>query len=402
MKVKSFTGISLPDALLKAKQEFGDNIILLESREIPASRTKTGKRFVEVTISVDERETQAKPWQPPVIQKNTKQQAKVKPPQNGESNDFNRVINNILARRPKEIHQEKQILQELAELKEQIARLNQRQAPEENPLPENYQKVVAQLEDKGISTKQAGRLIRRAYRLTEKGAHASRDEIVYTCKKELEREFKIHSFEKNSGKNGQQVILLIGATGVGKTASAMKLAANPKIFGKKNVAIVSTDPYGTSDALKAFSRMNGTAVLEKIRLDELAEVTARLKDYEVVIVDTPGKSPFSPNYMGKLEEYIKILKPTDIFLVVSMSTDLKDLFLSSAFFMLLKPTGLILTKFDETSQPGKVFPIIHELNLPVAAVCEGKRVFIDIQPATADYVLDRIFETYEVKDAHAN
>ena len=60
--------------------------------------------------------------------------------------------------------------------------------------------------------------------------------------------------------------------------------------------------------------------------------------------------------------------------------------------MLLKPNGLILTKFDETSQPAKVFPIIKELNLPIAAMCEGKRIFIDIKPAHVNFVLNRVFD----------
>jgi len=396
MKVKSFTGTSLPEALKKAKDEFGENIILLESKEVPSGRTKNGRGFVEITISVDERERRVSSWAPPVLS-TKKEAARPQKPASASraqgENDFNRVISDILSRKPKTLSQEKQILQELAQLREQIGQLSQQKdMPESTPFGQNYQQVLNHLQEKGLDEHLAGMLIRRVYRLTEKGPDASQPEIVNSCKSELRHMYSGYSFAKNGAAKGQQVILLMGATGVGKTTTAMKLAAHPQIFGKKEVAIVSTDPYGITDALKAFSRMNGTAVLEKIRLDELADVKKRLKDYDVIIVDTPGQSPFAANYMSKLEEYINALKPTDIFLVVSMSTDLKDLYLSSAFFMLLKPNGLILTKFDETSQPAKVFPIIKELNLPVAAMCAGKRIFIDIKPADSEYVIERVFD----------
>jgi flagellar biosynthesis GTPase FlhF len=172
----------------------------------------------------------------------------------------------------------------------------------------------------------------------------------------------------------------------------MKLASHPDIYGKKDVVIVSTDLYGPSEALKAFSKMTGTTLHEGKQTDEIEGLLKKFKDKEVVILDTPGQSPFTPNHLSKLEEYIKVLKPTDIFLVLSMSTDLKDLFLASAVYLLMKPTGVVFTKFDETTQPGKVFSILEELELPAVSFSEGKRVFIDAEPANVDYLFNKLFE----------
>lgn len=407
MKLKTFTGKTLPEALVKAKRELGDEIIILESREIPATRTKSRQKIVEVTVSTESTGSgkQVKSWAPPVLKKSTGDEVQMSQPAQ-EQNEFSKVIGDILARKPKELHQEKQILDELADLREQVSRLSEstekeKESAESSVFPQAYLQMKNFLTDKGVDEKQASRFIKRAYVTTENGPVADMQEIQQVLKKEMSLGIKTYKFKKTGKMKKPRVVLLVGATGVGKTTSAMKLASFQEIFGKNEVAIISTDPYGPSEALKAFSKMNGTAVYEKKRVDELPELIAKFKEKEVVIVDTPGQSPFMPNYLAKLEEYVQVVKPTELFLVVAMSTDLKDLFMASAIYMLLKPDGVILSKFDETSQPGKVFPIIHEMNLPIVAICNGKRIFMDIAAATPEYILNELF-TKSGSLAHAH
>jgi len=393
MKVKTFTGSSLPEAIVKAKHEFGNNIILLESKEIPANRTKTGHKIVQVTVSVDQSDNELKTWSPPKLDRNKGLPVKEEPKPK-KDDDFNRVIQDILAKKPKELNQEKKILEELEKLKEQISHLNtpQKEAEPVEVFSEPYLQVKKGLLDKGVQESLTENLLKRAYHLSENGPDANSDEVQENVITEMKHLFKSYNFRRTSTKRKNRVVLMVGSTGVGKTTSAMKLAAHQEIYGKKDVAIISTDLYGPSEALKAFSKMNGTAVYEKKRVDELEEYLESMNN-DVVIVDTPGQSPFAPNYLAKLEEYVKAVKPTDIFLVLPMNSDIKDLYLSAALYMLLKPSGLVLTKFDETSQPGKVFSIVNELKLPVVAFGDGKRIFIDIEMPKVEYALNKIFDS---------
>ena len=63
-----------------------------------------------------------------------------------------------------------------------------------------------------------------------------------------------------------------------------------------------------------------------------------------------------------------------------------------ANYLLLKPTGIAFTKFDETTQPGKVFSILDVISLPVACFGDGKRIFIDMEKGNPQYMYDKIFE----------
>ncbi len=387
MKVKYYTGSSLAEAITKAKQEHGSDIILLDSKEI--KNTLDGKKIVQVSISVDDNNGKVKSWQPPAI---NKKQKVLKPSQVESKEDFNSVISNILSRKPKTLEQEKKILQELAELKEQITKLQQNSVAEALPLPPNYEQILLGLQEKGFKKEMAETLIKTVYQLTPKGPKASKREIIYALKKELRE--KMHFFDLSSLKmqDAQKVIMIVGPTGVGKTTMAMKLAAHPQIFAQREVAIISTDPYGPSEALKAFSRMSGVTVIEKKRNDELSRLMRQLKDYDVVIVDVAGNSPFAPNFVKKMEEYVKIVKPDEIFLVAALNTDLEDLFAAASVYMLLKPSGLIVTKFDESARIGKFFTLMEELELPVVAFGEGKRIFIDVALPEEGYIFEKVFE----------
>ncbi len=395
MKIKTFTGRTLPEALIKAKNEFGPDIVLLETKEVHASQTKSGQKFVEVTVSADEVKPKKiiESWSPPVL--GQKKNVPEKPGPAPRKNEFNKVIEDILARKPKELNDEKIILKELSELREQVSRLSEsknEEAGTNNGLPKSYTEIQALLTDKGVDAELASRLIKRTYVITENGPSADKNEIIQSLKKEMGQILNSYNFKKKNKKNGRRVVLLVGATGVGKTTSAMKLASFQEIYGKEEVIIVSTDPYGPSESLKAFSKMNGSVIYDKVRVDELQELITKFTNNEVVIIDTPGQSPFTPNYLPKLEEYVKAVKPTEIFMVLAMNTDLKDLFMASALFLLLKPDGLILTKYDETTQPGKALSIVNEMNLPVAATSNGKRIFMDIAPGNAAKLINELFE----------
>ncbi|RLD16531.1 hypothetical protein DRI50_01665, partial [candidate division KSB1 bacterium] len=254
------------------------------------------------------------------------------------------------------------------------------------------ERIQQSLIKKGFKPSMVEGLIKKAYYFLPAGANASSAQIIHAIKNELRSKIKMYNLDQIAETSERRVIMLVGPTGVGKTTMAMKLAAHPKILAQKEVAIISTDPYGPSEALKAFSRMSGVPVIEKKREDELLQVMHRLNDYEVVLVDVAGSSPFAPNFLKKMEEYVKIIKPDQIFLVAAMNTDVEDFFASASLYLLLKPSGLILTKFDETNRWGKFFTLIEELELPVVAFGEGKRIFIDIALPDENYIFQKLFE----------
>lgn len=438
MQVRTYTDKTLPKALLKAKQEFGDEIVILESKEISNDPHYPGERMIQVTVGINKKKkitkwappridadqpskplkttsyaeiaarykTQQKPIKPVESKSEKKQSPKQSRPkkQRKTVNEFSDMISSILDKQPEKLDREKLILDEISKLRSEISAMTQKAqaeeksmpvpaaAPSEMPsFPQPYQKIREALQEKGVQDDMAHTFVNQAFLLNEGQLKVSAENIIGHIEDEMSRMLVPFDFKKQHKK--QRVILLVGPTGVGKTTAAMKMAASTRFYGSKKTAIISTDPYGPSEALKAFARMSETDVYEEKDIDQTSYILEKYKNKDVIIVDTPGKSPFAPNQLEKLDEYIKMLKPTDIFLVLSVGADLKDLVLLCANYLLLQPHGIIFTKLDETTQPGKVFSILDLISLPVACFSSGKKIFRDIAPGKPEYMFDILFNS---------
>jgi flagellar biosynthesis protein FlhF len=403
MQVKTFFGENLQQAFKQAKAELGEDIILLESKEMPANPLIPGqKRMVQISVALPEAKPKPTPlggpkvkeWAPERIGAEHEAEAPSPKVQRHNQQNFNEILSKVLPPKKKEEDDEEdRILNEILQLRQdlnQLSRKTQHQVANDFPTP--YSGVFAELEEKGVTLELAYSFVRRAYLQLEGSHDAHYENVIDKVKREMGEIFSGFDFAAQNKTNKQQVVMLLGATGVGKSTTAMKLAANPDIYGKKDTAIVSTDPYGPSEPLRAFSKITGITVVEAKTFEEIDAALKDLKNKEVIIVDTPGRSPFAPNHLEKLERYLEVVKPTNIFLVLSMASDVRDLFLSCGMYILLNPSGIIFTKFDETSQPGKVFSVLEEIKLPVAAMCEGKRIFIDIVTGNVEFLFKRIFD----------
>jgi len=395
MKVRKYKADSMPKAIQKAKKELGEDIVLLESKELRNKANWNSKRMVEISVAVYEKQNEQRKtveqWSPPKIDsKNLANTAYKK-----EKDNFDQVLTNILAQKPKDHDEEKLILNEIADLRKELKLLSRKSMDVAGKnFPEPYMKVYNILEERGVDKNMASTFVQRSYLLHSGEHEVPSESIINGVKSEMEQVFDPYKFSNNSKSKRQEVILLLGSTGVGKSTTSMKLATHKDLYGRKNVGIISTDPYGPTTALRSFEKITGISVVEAKTFEEIKIALETLQEKDVVIIDTPGSSPFAPNHLEKLEKYVEVTNPTDLFLVLSMTTDTRDLFLSCGTYLLLKPTGVIFTKFDETTQPGKVFSIAEELNLPIVCYCEGERIFIDVAAGNIEYLYKKIFEIH--------
>jgi len=175
-----------------------------------------------------------------------------------------------------------------------------------------------------------------------------------------------------------------GPTGAGKTYTAAKLAVRMAVFEQKRVTLISVSTGGRPPAaaeLKWLTRTAGVPVEAVAAPEELAAAVRSQAHYDVILVDTEGAPSPNAARMLELKSFLDAAQqPKEVFLVLSSSTRNRDLYKVMDDFSLLKYTGLILTRLDETRAYGALVNAPARAGRPVVYAGCGLTVPDDLLP----------------------
>ena len=183
--------------------------------------------------------------------------------------------------------------------------------------------------------------------------------------------------------NECRIIVLIGPTGVGKTTTLAKLAANLKIKQKKNVALFTTDTYRISAAeqLRTYSNILDAPFHVLYSTEEVTEHVDIYRDYDYILVDTTGHSHRNEELKKNNHEIVEALKAAgqaEVYLVVSATTKYRDLVDVADAYREIGDYRLIFTKLDETDALGNLLNLHMHTGAPMSYITNGQNVPGDI------------------------
>jgi flagellar biosynthesis protein FlhF len=99
-----------------------------------------------------------------------------------------------------------------------------------------------------------------------------------------------------------------------------------------------------------------------------------MKDLDVVLVDTAGRSPANQVHFLELSALVDKIRPSDLVLVQSATTRLRDASTSVRAYRDLGPTKLVFTKIDEAESHGAMCTLAARERIPVTALCFGQEI----------------------------
>ena len=168
----------------------------------------------------------------------------------------------------------------------------------------------------------------------------------------------------------KKFIFFIGPTGVGKTTTIAKIASNLKLKENAKVALITSDTYRIAavEQLRTYASILGIPLSVVYTKEELEEEKEKYIDYDVVLIDTAGRSHRNEEQKQDLLELINAVEEEkrDIFLVLSAATKYKDLIRITDSYRNINDCGIIFTKLDETTCIGNILNTKLMTNAPLS------------------------------------
>lgn len=183
----------------------------------------------------------------------------------------------------------------------------------------------------------------------------------------------------------RKVAALVGPTGVGKTTTIAKLAANFRLRERKKVGLITVDTYRIAavEQLRTYADIMDLPMQVVTTPREMREAVARMADLDLVLMDTAGRSPKDEVKLHELKSFLSEAACDEVHLVLSSVAGGPSLQRTAERFSEVGATSLVLTKLDEASGLGNLLPLLKNCPLPLSYLTNGQNVPDDIAAADA-------------------
>jgi len=181
----------------------------------------------------------------------------------------------------------------------------------------------------------------------------------------------------------KRVVALVGPTGVGKTTTVAKLAANCKLVHGLRPGLLTVDTYRIAavEQLRTYAEIIDLPLAVANAPGEMRRAIDELGDVDIVLIDTAGRSPRDEVKIRELADFLAEAQPDEVHLVLSAVAGERSLRAAVDRFSIVQADRLILTKLDEADGLGGVLAVIGQANRPVSYLTTGQAVPDDIEPA---------------------
>ena len=191
------------------------------------------------------------------------------------------------------------------------------------------------------------------------------------------------------------VVMMVGLQGAGKTTTCGKLALFLKKLGRSPL-LVPADVYRPAaiEQLHVVAKDAGvpsfrTTETDPVAICAAAVAEARLKGWDVVVLDTAGRLHLDEGLMEELARIKGATSPDEILFVADAMTGQDAVRSATAFHEKLGITGVVLTKTDGDTRGGAAFSIKQATGRPLKFVGEGEKLE-DFQRFHPDRMSQRI------------
>lgn len=264
---------------------------------------------------------------------------------------------------------------------------------------EFYDDLIDILVEGDVGAKAAYEIVDELQEICKQNKISDESLVLQELRKILLNDVKSVKMTPEEGK--QNVWMVLGVNGVGKTTSVAKLANYYKSNGLENLILASADTFraaaieqlamhGNNIGVRVVSHQHGSDP-SAVVFD--AAEALKAKGPGLVLADTAGRLHNKENLVRELQKIDRICASKadegcyKKIIVIDSTTGQNALRQAEVFNEAVKVDALIMTKYDSTAKGGVAISIGRELNIPVAFVCTGEK-YPDIESFDPEKYID--------------
>jgi flagellar biosynthesis protein FlhF len=200
---------------------------------------------------------------------------------------------------------------------------------------------------------------------------------------------------KKESLSESKIIMMVGATGVGKTTMIAKLSARYRYMLDQGytVGFLNLDNFklGAFDQLKHFAEVMEIEHLSIESHSAFIEGIKKMQNYDVLFIDTAGMSPYDTKKFIRIIEFMQseIQRTLEVNLVLPATVKYEDMDDIYKHFSFLNLHSVIISKFDETKHLGALLNFMLLYQVPMSYFSIGQEVPEDVILASKEYLLER-------------
>ena len=282
------------------------------------------------------------------------------------------------------------LLEELGELKKQLALMKEDMLGSDSVLD----KVKTLFIEKGIAKKWLDDIL---VSLMGNSILGDAKLLVSYILEEIDESLEVQEESLDEPK----IMMLVGPTGVGKTTTIAKLAARYAYMMDKpyKVAFLNLDSYkvGAFDQLGQYADIMQIEHVTVDSVEAFMRGLEQLKEYDIILVDTAGMSPYDTQKFVKTVEFVQsdIPRKIEVNLLLTATVKYEDMDDIYNNFSFLNLNSVIISKFDETKHLGTLLNFMLLYKVPMSYFSVGQEVPDDLLVASKEYLLERFIGDLE-------
>ncbi len=115
------------------------------------------------------------------------------------------------------------------------------------------------------------------------------------------------------------------------------------------------------------------------------------RDVDLLLIDTAGASPSSPEELARLTDLLKEAGPSEVQLVLGAPTGMQQMLDALAAYKAVGADRLLLTKLDETDRLGAACSLAARAGLPISYTTDGRDVPGNLSPGDPEQLCRTMF-----------